>query len=293
MKKILISIIVLTSFMAKSQELTVYYKEKRKPAQVKKKESFDYTEIDSFLIEGMKKFRATHKPGVGKDSIQLYNQKFRAVSDSLYAIVKEKLKKKERNKAPLAIPSYDYITILKVNKKESLYYPQDNVSNDTVSRTSFNKKGKELVDEQINYNDSEIIYLDISQKKKISALKVHKFDFRGRKFLIDETLEPQEWELTEETKKIDQYRCYKAILKNSDKKVEAWYTNKIKASYGPKGYYGLPGLILELKEGEKKVSFDKVSLFPSEPIIINPPTEGEKITREELEGLAQKLFDQY
>ncbi|WP_299607800.1 GLPGLI family protein [uncultured Aquimarina sp.] len=293
MKKILISIIVLTSFMAKSQELTVYYKEKRKPAQVKKKESFDYTEIDSFLIEGMKKFRATHKPGVGKDSIQLYNQKFRAVSDSLYAIVKEKLKKKERNKAPLAIPSYDYITILKVNKKESLYYPQDNVSNDTVSRTSFNKKGKELVDEQINYNDSEIIYLDISQKKKISALKVHKFDFRGRKFLIDETLEPQEWELTEETKKIDQYRCYKAILKNSDKKVEAWYTNEIKAPYGPKGYYGLPGLILELKEGKKKVSFDKVSLFPSESIIINPPTEGEKINREELEGLAQKLFDQY
>ena len=111
--------------------------------------------------------------------------------------------------------------------------------------------------------------------------------------MIEEPLEPQEWELTKETKKIDQYLCYKAILKSSDKKVEAWFTNEIEAPYGPKGYYGLPGLILELKEGKKKVSFDKVSLFPSESIIINQPTEGEKITREELEGLAQKLFDQY
>ena len=111
--------------------------------------------------------------------------------------------------------------------------------------------------------------------------------------MIEETLEPQEWELTKETKKIDQYLCYKAILKNSDKKVEAWYTNEIKAPYGPKGYSGLPGLILELKENKRKVSFDKVSLFPSEPVIINPPTKGEKITREELENLSAHIFNNY
>ncbi|WP_299899611.1 GLPGLI family protein [uncultured Aquimarina sp.] len=289
MKIKLLIILFFISFLGKCQEITVFYKEKRKPAQVSTKESFDTDEISDYYREQFAKIKEAIKSGVSKDSIMLIREELEKEGERISA----KISEREKNKKPLTIPYYDYITVLRINKEKSLYYPQNEVSNDTVSHSRTSKKGRELVDERINYNDSEIIYLDISQKKKISSLKVHKFDYKGRKFLIEETLEPQEWELTQETKKIDQYLCYKAILKNSDKKVEAWYTNKIKASYGPKGYYGLPGLILELKEGEKKVSFDKVSLFPSEPIIINPPNEGEKITREELENLSTKIFNEY
>ncbi|MGY3793635.1 GLPGLI family protein [uncultured Aquimarina sp.] len=289
MKIKLLIILFFISFLGKCQEITVFYKEKRKPAQVSTKESFDTDEISDYYREQFAKIKEAIKSGVSKDSIMLIREELEKEGERISARISER----EKNKKPLTIPYYDYITVLRINKEKSLYYPQNEVSNDTVSHSRTNKKGRELVDERINYNDSEIIYLDTSKKKKISSLKVHKFDYKGRKFLIEETLEPQEWELTNKVKKIDQYICYKAILKNTDKKVEAWYTNKIKASYGPKGYYGLPGLILELKEGEKIVSFDKVSLFPSEPIIINPPNEGEKITREELENLSTKIFNEY
>ncbi|GAA0729136.1 hypothetical protein GCM10009430_38950 [Aquimarina litoralis] len=289
MKIKLLIIFFFISFLGKCQEITVFYKEKRKPAQVSTKQSFDTDEISDHYRKQFSKIKEAIKSGMSKDSILLMREELEKEGERISARINER----ERNKKPLTIPYYDYITVLKINKEKTLYYPQNEVSNDTVSRSRRNKKGRELVDERINYNDSEIIYLDTSKKKRVTALKVHKFDFRGREFLIDETLEDQEWLLTKETKKIDQYLCYKAILNNSKKIVEAWYTNKIKAPYGPKGYYGLPGLILELKEGEKKVSFDKVYLYSSEPVVINPPTEGEKITREELEGLAQKLFDQY
>lgn len=289
MKIKLLIILFFISFLGKCQEITVFYKEKRKPAQVSTKESIDTDEISDYYREQFAKIKEAIKSGVSKDSIMLIREELQKEGERISA----KISEREKNKKPLTIPYYDYITVLRINKEKSLYYPQNEVSNDTVSHSRTNKKGRELVDERINYNDSEIIYLDTSKKKKISSLKVHKFDYKGRKFLIEEGLEPQEWELTNKVKKIDQYICYKAILKNSDKKVEAWYTEKIKAPYGPKGYYGLPGLILELKEDKRKVSFDKVSLFPSEPIIINPPTEGDKITREELEDLSTKIFNEY
>ncbi|MBW1295932.1 GLPGLI family protein [Aquimarina litoralis] len=279
----------LVSFLGKSQEITVFYKEKRRPAQVSTKQSFDNDELTKLYKEKFAEIKEAIKSGVSKDSIIKIREELIKEGNR----IAERINEREKSKRPLTIPYYDYITILKINHQKSLYYPQDKVSNDTVSHSRTNKQGRELVDERINYNDSEIIYLDTSIKKKISSLKVHKFDFRGRKFLIDEALVIQKWELTKETKQIDKYLCYKAILLNSDKRVEAWYTNEIKAPFGPKGYYGLPGLILELKEDRQRVRFDKIYLFPSEPVIVNPPTEGEKITREELENLSAKIFNEY
>ncbi|MFD2561499.1 hypothetical protein [Aquimarina rubra] len=170
-KKIVLLTLILSSLKANAQQITVFYKEKRQAAQVSKQESVDHSEINSFVQDGLAKFKATHKPGAGKDSINLYNQKFLEEADRLFSIVKEKQEKEQLKNAPLTIPSYDYITILKVNKDTSLYYPQEKVTNDTISRIETNEAGRELVDEKINYNDSEIIYLNISQRKKNQRIK--------------------------------------------------------------------------------------------------------------------------
>ncbi|MCK8142224.1 GLPGLI family protein [Flavobacterium sp. I-SCBP12n] len=64
-----------------------------------------------------------------------------------------------------------------------------------------------------------------------------------------------DWNLTSETKLIDNYLCYKATSSNKvvygDKvwnhPVVAWYCPKLPFPYGPIGYGNLPGLILELQ----------------------------------------------
>ena len=70
------------------------------------------------------------------------------------------------------------------------------------------------------------------------------------------------WELLDETKIIDQFTCYKALLKQDrtdsmGKKIvvitEAWYAPSLPYAFGPKEYSGLPGLILELKN--KRTTF--------------------------------------
>ncbi|WP_378184050.1 GLPGLI family protein [Aquimarina sp. SS2-1] len=280
-------VLMLFTFSAKSQEFTVFYKEKRKPAQVStREEAPDMDLFDKYAVE-IAMIKAAINADKDKDSIEYNRKRIQEIADKMSADSK-KIKRK-----PLEIPAYDYITVLKIDKEKSLYYPQEKVGNDTVSETRTNKKGREFKRERIHFNNSEIIFLDMSEKRKVSLLKVYEFDQRDREFLIDEELEDLEWILTEETKQIDQYLCYKAVLKNIDKKIEAWYTKDIKASHGPKGYYGLPGLILELTEGKKTVRFHKIHLAPEEGFEVRPPTEGEKITRQELEDLPAKLFNQY
>jgi GLPGLI family protein len=61
--------------------------------------------------------------------------------------------------------------------------------------------------------------------------------------------------LTNETKLIDNYLCYKATniykvtndIKTFLHPVIAWYCPQIPYRYGPNGYSNLPGLILELQ----------------------------------------------
>jgi GLPGLI family protein len=107
---------------------------------------------------------------------------------------------------------------------------------------------------------------------------------------IDGQLEKKEnvninWEITTESKKIDEYICYKALYnkkfiardgKEKTTLITAWYAPSLPYSFGPKDYFGLPGLILELQEKEttfyatniKFLSDDKINIkFPTGKII--------------------------
>lgn len=104
-----------------------------------------------------------------------------------------------------------------------------------------------------------------------------------------------DWKLQTETKKIQDFLCYKASAKikynngvgDFQKELIVWYCPSIPYSYGPKGYGGLPGIILEFQEnnitiGAKKIEFNKeVSIV--EPI-------GKTITLDEYEKLLQEAF---
>jgi len=272
MKIKLFVLFIVFSVSVKSQEFTVFYKEKRKPAKVTSQSpGVDESELEVYSQE-LNRIKKALRTLKNKDSIAIYDKMY---EEQLIKLVMHS--KKIKREQGLSIPVYDFVTVLKAGSKKSLYYPQEKVSNDSISESNINEKGKSIVNQRINYNNSEIIYIDQKNNKKVTALKIHEFDLKDREFLIEETLEKQEWILTKETKKIGQYVCYRAELKYSNNTIEAWYTTEIKISAGPKGYYGLPGLILELRKGKSTVRFDSIQLFSNEKIEIQPPTEGEKI----------------
>jgi len=118
----------------------------------------------------------------------------------------------------------------------------------------------------------------------------------GQLFLISSDLNARKWILTQESKTIGSYLCYKAtstlVTKNSVgtfyKPVIAWYAPKLPVPYGPNGYGGLPGLIMQLKERNITFYVSKLTLNPKKEIKIRRPTKGKKVTQEEFEKIGEK-----
>lgn len=103
----------------------------------------------------------------------------------------------------------------------------------------------------------------------------------GRLFLIEGEWVKYNWELTDEVATIADLPCRKAVHKYADGRVvEAWFTDQIPFSAGPKGFHGLPGLILKISEPGLTIEAQKIT-FVTNPVI-KEPTKGERIKQEEL-----------
>jgi GLPGLI family protein len=112
--------------------------------------------------------------------------------------------------------------------------------------------------------------------------------------------EKTEWKLENETKYIDTYLCYKATSyeivvtpkRTFKHAIIAWYCPEIPFSYGPKGFNGLPGLILELQVRNITWGAKKIELSNEEKSI-EKPTKGKLITEEEYKKMLSSppLFD--
>ena len=98
-----------------------------------------------------------------------------------------------------------------------------------------------------------------------------------------------DWKLSNETKIIDGYTCYKAtytyIQEWKERKFEwpvvAWYCPAIPISLGPIRYSGLPGLILELHEKQTGYIVEKIELGVKISDI-NQPIDGEILSQQEI-----------
>lgn len=89
----------------------------------------------------------------------------------------------------------------------------------------------------------------------------------------------ENWKITNETKMIDGYKCYKATnvfvvitpKKVFNHPVVAWFCPDLPFKHGPNGYGSLPGLILELQQfysvyGVKKINLDSNMSFSTNEI---------------------------
>ena len=115
----------------------------------------------------------------------------------------------------------------------------------------------------------------------------------NKTYKIDRSHRMTGWELINESVKINDYTCYKAILKEYNSRSEtylttvAWYTPEIPASYGPIGYGGLPGLILQLETKHVVFSPTSITLNPKK-IKIDALKDGEVISEVEMIKLMRK-----
>lgn len=120
-------------------------------------------------------------------------------------------------------------------------------------------------------------------------LMLERVNFFRKEFLVSDTITDYKWKvIPTEQRDILGYTAMRAILQDTSKNVEAWFTPQIQASFGPEKYGGLPGLILAITIDEKRVVLAKsVDIAGVEPTLVIP-TEGKKMSKTDFEKLKEK-----
>tara|TARA_R110002072_G_scaffold44651_2_gene124701 strand:- start:2794 stop:3669 length:876 start_codon:yes stop_codon:yes gene_type:complete len=153
-----------------------------------------------------------------------------------------------------------------------------------------------------------------SYYKNISSkVLLEQTDLYGKQFLITDSLTDWKWKLGKESKKIGSYTCYKAtatrIMKTAtfsrgadgeseqketevEQEIVAWWTPEIPISQGPKNFWGLPGLIMELNDGRTTMVCSKVVLNPKEKVEIKVLKDGKKVSSEEYAKIMREKMEE-
>lgn len=158
-------------------------------------------------------------------------------------------------------------------------------------------------------------------KNTKEKIEISEEDGLGKEFLVTDSLKKWDWKLENETKKIGNYVCHKAVatipvtaeeiaeyeaqkkeksegkttfFSMSEPKEEiitVWYTPEIPVSHGPENYWGLPGLILEASNGSTVFLCSKIVLNPKQKSAVKRPTKGKKVTKSEYDLIMKKQFE--
>lgn len=121
-------------------------------------------------------------------------------------------------------------------------------------------------------------------------LSIIKTSINNTTYLINEKLDKKDWEITEEYKKIGKYACKKAISKNENGNIVAYFTDEIPISEGPSIYGDLPGLIIYLEAADR--NYKAVQIEFADNVTVNSFTNGITISRLEYEKLVVKHKDE-
>lgn len=187
--------------------------------------------------------------------------------------------------------------ILDFNKTKSLYKedvpldnPQPQVDNGGLFVVGVSGGGK------------GVVYKNTKQNKIIE-----KKELMGKMFLIKDKLTKYDWEMTNEKKFIGKYTCYKAVYEREEenitftivdgeskeekkmvkRKTIAWYTTDIPVSNGPGEYGGLPGLILEINDGNQTIVCTEI-VMNNKKLSLDEPKGGKVVSRKKFEKISRE-----
>jgi GLPGLI family protein len=198
--------------------------------------------------------------------------------------------------------------LLSFNREESVYKedvsletPGSGISVDGIQIKAFGGGG-----------GSDVLY-----KNTKAGSFINQNELFGKIFLIKDSLETYQWQLEKDTKNIGKFTCYKATFKedvevttssfgngnddaDSEPKTEtrtrtvtAWYTPQIPINNGPSQFQGLPGLILEINDGEQQIICSQIVLNPENDISIKKPSKGKEVSKAEFDEIREKKLIEF
>ena len=192
--------------------------------------------------------------------------------------------------------------VLRFNKEESFFFEEEKLDAISGATDSWGK----------NFAPGD------QYKNVKSNTQIQEQEFYGKRFLVQDKLQPIEWNMSGESKQIGNYSCFKATasipskelawyafswgeLRNAEAdtddvpmtEVEAWYTMQIPVQHGPLEYWGLPGLILEVSAGDTTILCEKIVMNPEKKSAIEAPEKGKVVSKQEYKNIITEKMREY
>jgi len=237
-------------------------------------------------MEGIATYNYQRKVEMSLDSTQL--------SQDQQKILMSKLKKQ-----------FERIYTLSFLQNKSLYQEEE-----TLDGPSVGTGGMQMV--MVTSGGNSILFNDMDAKKYVNQT-----DMFGKQFLIQDAIVPRKWKLTKESKSIGAYTCFKATYKDTVladrtiirsrenaaseeeqepeteiREVVVWYTPQIPLPLGPENYTGLPGLVLEVNNGNETILCSKIVLNPKNDVVVKAPKGGKKVNQAEYDAIEEKKMQE-
>lgn len=129
---------------------------------------------------------------------------------------------------------------------------------------------------------------------KATAIKAaSKTDFRNFRPKKEDTPKKEEASQQEKPKEAPKTSFMDALELPKEITITAWYTPEIPVNQGPEGYWGLPGLILEVNDGKTIILCSKVVLNPKEKTEIKAPSKGKTVSQKEYDDIVVKKMEEF
>tara|TARA_R110002126_G_scaffold97803_2_gene227600 strand:+ start:2864 stop:3592 length:729 start_codon:yes stop_codon:yes gene_type:complete len=171
----------------------------------------------------------------------------------------------------------DIKAYLEFTKKESIYYVEEKMKVEGSPKLNLNR---------ISAGGDNKVYKNINTREYLQEYK--------RENLLIEKKE-KKWKITQESKKIGEYLCFKAIdieSTNTKKKPIVWFAPSIPVSFEPLDFNGLPGLVIRVEmAGGRTLSASKIELNLKEKIEIKKPTTGKIISEKNFREYMNMLIE--
>ena len=168
-------------------------------------------------------------------------------------------------------------THLLYNQGISLYKDTSSSVKEKVDteKTTENEVYTKKIETAITYKNQSKDLLKIQRKN-------YKPTIYGEDILIEQELPNFEWEITNIEETISGYKCKLAKTTSlSGLPILVWYTDQIPLNDGPREYWGLPGLIIQLEINKAVLIIAKSIKKMDQQVKIEEPIEGNKMTAEE------------
>ncbi len=152
-----------------------------------------------------------------------------------------------------------YFDTDKPTQRIAYLFANDSISifeDDLSTSTPWNKGNKKDTDSTTktllpDYRFNDYIQIDYKKKNIRFFEELQTNDF----YLVIDTYISLPWKLSNETKMIQTFKCFKAQCDFRGRKWTAWYALDLNFPLGPWKLYGLPGLILEAYDETNRYTF--------------------------------------